>query len=43
MNNSNFVKTMENLWKRIIVTLVKNAKDYKKKCKQTKFCFTENI
>ena len=32
---------MENLMKRIKVKLVSNAKDYKKICKQTKFCYTD--
>ena len=42
MNNSVYGKTIENLRKRINVRLVNNAKDYKKICKQTKFCFTED-
>ena len=43
INNSTFGKTMENLRKRMNVRLVKNAGDYKKICKQTKFYFTEKI
>ena len=43
MNNSVSDKTMENCRKKVKVRLVKNAKDYKKICKQTKFCFTEDI
>ena len=43
MINSVYGKTMENLRKRINVRLVNNAKDYKKTCKQTKFCFTKSF
>ena len=42
INNSVCGKTMENLRKRISVKLINNSKDYVR-CKQTKFCFTENI
>ena len=43
MNNSTFGKTMENLRKIVNVRLINNAENYKKICKQTKFCFTEKI
>ena len=43
MINSVCGKTMKNLRKRINVRLVNNAKDYKKICKQTKFCFTKTF
>ena len=43
MINSVYGKTMENLRKRINVRLVNNAKDYKKTCKRTKFCFTKSF
>ena len=42
MDNSVYGKALENLRKRVKIGLVNNAKD-KKICKQTKFCFTENI
>ena len=43
MNNIVYGKAMENLKKKVKIRLVNNTKDYKKICKQTKFCFTENI
>ena len=41
MINRDYRKTMENLKNKINVRLVNNANDYKKTCKQTKFCFTK--
>ena len=43
MINSVYGKTMEKLRKRINVRLANNAKDYKKICKLTKFCFIKDI
>ena len=43
LNNSFFVKTMENLRKRINVKLVNNAKDYVRSISKPNYCFTENI
>ena len=43
MNNCVCGKTMGNLRKRVKFRLAKNAKIYKKICKQIKFFFTEDI
>ena len=43
MDNSVNSKTMENLRKRINVSLIISVKDMKKICKQTKSCFTKNV
>ena len=43
MINSVYGKTIGNLRKRINVRLVNNAKNYRKICKQIKFCSTKSF